>query len=176
MVRNDCIREPYRKGSNEPGEGLLRELKVLVVEDDPAFSELISTIVQQDSRLRIVGVASDGIAAVSAAVELQPDLVLSDIGLPKQNGLQAARQILDLVPQSKIVFVTGESSPELVWHAIDLGASGYVSKLDVMAELLAAVSAVREGDKYVSAGCSGARVPSVSGGSVHLTAELANTH
>lgn len=173
MVRNDCVREPHSKSSSGPAEESLEEMKLLVVEDDPAFSELISIVVQQDPKLRIVGFACDGLAAVSAAVELQPDLILCDIGLPKQNGLQAAGEIRDLVPQSKIVFVTGESSPELLRRALELGALAYVLKLDLMPELLAAIGAAREGETYVSAGCSSARIPSVSAGSVPLTAECA---
>jgi DNA-binding NarL/FixJ family response regulator len=71
---------------------------------------------------------SNGLEAVRKAEELQPDLVLMDIGLPELNGIEAARQILKVAPYSRIVFVTQESSPEVVEETRRLGAYGYVLK------------------------------------------------
>jgi DNA-binding NarL/FixJ family response regulator len=92
--------------------------------------------------LQVIGEASDGLDAVQKAIELRPDLILLDIGLPKQNGLEAARQIRKLAPESKIIFVTQESSPEVLQKAFGLGASGYVVKTRAGSELLAAVETV----------------------------------
>ncbi len=78
-----------------------------------------------------------------------------DIGLPKLNGLEAARQIRKLAPESKILFLTQESSADVVQEALSLGALGYVVKANAGSELLAAVQAVLQGKQYVSSGLSG---------------------
>ena len=84
------------------------------------------------------------------AVELKPDLILLDIGLPGLSGIEAARQIRKLVPESKIIFVTSESSAEVAQVALGLGAWGYVVKTSAGCELLTVVEAVISGKKFVS--------------------------
>ncbi len=100
--------------------------------------------------LQIIGEVSDGLEAVQKAVELQPDLILLDIGLPSLNGIEAARQIRTLVPESKVIFLTQESSADVVREARSLGARGYVVKLMAGSELLPAVEAVLSGKTFVS--------------------------
>jgi CheY-like chemotaxis protein len=96
-----------------------------------------------------IWVISDGLEAVREAQRLQPDLILLDIGLPSLNGLEAARRIRTLSPTSKIVFVTQESSADVVQEALNIGASGFVVKADAGRELIAAVTAVLRGEKFV---------------------------
>ena len=105
--------------------------------------------------LQIVGETSDGLEAVHKAEELQPDLIVLDIGLPTLNGIEAARRIRKLSPESKIVFISQESSADVVQEALALGALGYVVKAHAGSELLAAVEAVLEGRQFVSSGLSG---------------------
>jgi len=81
---------------------------------------------------------------------LRPDLILLDIGLPSLNGIEAARQIRKLVPESKIIFLTQESSDDLVEEALRLGACGYVIKIKAKRDLLAAVETVISGKQFVS--------------------------
>ena len=98
--------------------------------------------------------AADGLEAVQKAELLAPDLVLLDIGLPTLNGIEAARQIRKIVPKSKIIFVSQESSCEVVHEALDFGAWGYVLKARAATDLLAAVDAVLEGRHFLSFGLS----------------------
>ena len=86
--------------------------------------------------MRVIGVASDGLEAVQKAEELQPDIIVLDIGLPSLNGIEVARQIRKLSPKSKILFVSQESSAEMVQGALGTGAQGYVVKSDARRELL----------------------------------------
>ena len=102
-----------------------------------------------------MGVVSDGLAAVQKAEEVQPDLILLDIGLPTLSGIEAARRIRKLSPQSKIIFLTQESSRDVVRDALNLGAKGYVLKANAGSELLAAVEEVRWGGEFVGRGLSG---------------------
>jgi DNA-binding NarL/FixJ family response regulator len=128
-------------------------IRVLVVEDYAPFLEGICSALRKESRLQIVGKVSDGLEAVSQAEELRPDIILLDIGLPTLNGFEAARQIRKVTPESKIVFLTQESSADVAQEAINLGARGYVVKMRP-ADLLAAVDAVLEGRQFVSSGLS----------------------
>jgi DNA-binding NarL/FixJ family response regulator len=123
-------------------------VRVLVVEDFEPFRRFIHTTLQE-SELQIIAEVSDGLEAVSKAEELQPDLILLDIGLPRLNGIEAARRIRTLSPQSKIIFVTQQSSADVIEEAMNSGALGYVVKTQAGSDLLAAVEAVREGRKFV---------------------------
>ena len=96
----------------------------------------------------VIGEASDGLQAVQQAQELQPDLILLDLSLPKLNGMEAGRRIRKISPQSRIVFLSQDSTPEIVESALRIGA-GYLLKSDAK-ELPAAIHAVLEGRKFVS--------------------------
>jgi DNA-binding NarL/FixJ family response regulator len=124
-------------------------VRVLVVEDHESFRRLICSTLEQRPELQVVGRVSDGLEAVHKAEELQPDLILLDIGLPTLNGIEAAGRIRKLSPQSKILFVSQESSADMVKAALVTGARGYVVKMDVGRELLTAVDTVVRGEKFV---------------------------
>jgi DNA-binding NarL/FixJ family response regulator len=110
---------------------------------------LVATL-GNNPNIRIICEVADGAQAVEKANELQPDLILLDIGLPSLNGIEAARQIRGLSPKSKIIFVTQETSPEVVTEALEAGASGYVVKTDAGRDLCAAVEAVLRGEQFLS--------------------------
>ncbi len=124
-------------------------VRVLVVEDFEPFLQFISSTLAKRRDLHVVGEVSDGMEAVQEAVELKPDLILMDIGLPSLNGIEAARQIRKLVPESKIIFFSQEYSADVVQEALGLGAWGYVVKTRGN-DLLAAVDAVMLGKRFVS--------------------------
>lgn len=125
---------------------------MLVVDDYKPFRTVICSILQRRNDLQIVGEASDGWEAVQKAKALQPDLVLLDIALPILSGIQVARRLRDLVPHAKILFVSVESSSDVVTGALEMGGSGYVYKLHVGSELLPAIQTVLEGKRFVSSG------------------------
>jgi DNA-binding NarL/FixJ family response regulator len=124
-------------------------VRVLVVEDFEPFLQFISSTLGKRRDLQVIGEVSDGLEAVQEAVELKPDLILMDIGLPSLNGIEAARQIRKLVPESKIIFFSQEYSADVVQEAFSLGAWGFVVKRRGT-DLLAAVDAVILGKRFVS--------------------------
>jgi DNA-binding NarL/FixJ family response regulator len=128
--------------------------RVLVVEDYEPFRRFLSSALQRAPGLQIVGEVSDGLEAVRQAERLQPDLILVDIGLPTLNGIEAARRIHKLVPECKILFLSQESSADVVREAFDSGAEGYVVKAHAGSDLLAALEAVRQGKHFISQGLS----------------------
>src|SRR5712664_4326980 len=127
-------------------------VRILVVEDHEQFRRFVCSTLKKKAQLNVVCEVSDGLEAVHKAKELQPDLILLDIGLPSLNGIEAARRICELVPGSKIVFLSQESSPDIVRAALSLGVLGYVAKPKAGSDLLVAVETVVQGKQFVSAG------------------------
>jgi DNA-binding NarL/FixJ family response regulator len=91
-------------------------VQILVVDDFDDWRSLVCEKLQEDRSFQVIGVASDGLEVVLKAEELQPDLILLDIGLPKLDGIRAARHIRKVAPESKIVFLTQEIDPVLARH------------------------------------------------------------
>jgi DNA-binding NarL/FixJ family response regulator len=125
-------------------------IRVLVVEDFEPFRRFVCSTLGKGFHLQVIGQLSDGLDAVQKAAELKPDLILLDIGLPRLNGIAAGRRIRKLAPDSKIIFVSQESSPDMVHEALSFGALGYVLKARAGIDLLAAVEAVVQGRQFVS--------------------------
>jgi DNA-binding response OmpR family regulator len=124
--------------------------RVLVVEDSEPFRKFVCSTLGKRPELRIVGEVSDGLEAVQKVEELQPDLIVLDIGLPSLNGIEVARRVRKLSRQSRILFVSQETSTDVVQAAFATGADGYVVKTDAGMELLEAVNAVLRGDQFIS--------------------------
>ena len=146
--------------------------RVLVVEDHDPFRRFVCSTLEKRPELQIIGEVSDGLRAVHKAQELQPDLILLDIGLPTLNGIDAARRIRKVAPHSKILFVSQESSTDVAQEALDLGALGYVVKACAGRELLVAVEALRQGRQFVSAGLAGHVLPELGDSQVKQTSPL----
>ena len=121
---------------------VMPSIRVLVVEDFVPFRAFIRSTLGKMPGLQIICEVADGLEAVQQAAALKPDLVLLDIGLPGLNGIDAAREIRKLAPESKIIFVSQESSEDIMKEAFDLGAWGYVAKARSSTDLPLAVEAV----------------------------------
>jgi DNA-binding NarL/FixJ family response regulator len=125
-------------------------VRVLVVEDYERFRRFICLALQQRAEFRVIGEVSDGVEAVQRAQELQPDLILLDIGLPKLNGIEVAKRVRRLAPNARLLFVSQESSSDVVRETFRLGAQGYVHKPRAQSDLLPAIEAVLGGKRFVS--------------------------
>lgn len=128
-----------------------------MVDDFRPWHDFISNALSKEPGLEIeiIGLVSDGSEAVLQAEKLQPDLILLDIGLPSLNGIEAARRIREVSPESKILFLTENRSRDTAEEALSTGAGGYVVKSDAGSELLPAVRAVLSGKRFVSACLAG---------------------
>ena len=125
--------------------------RILIVDDYEPWRSFCSATLQRRSELQVIGQAADGLQAVRAAQELQPDLILLDIGLPIFNGIEAARRIREVSPKSRILCVSEHRSRDIAAEALRVGASGYVIKSKGGAELLRAIRTVLKGGRFVSA-------------------------
>ena len=124
-------------------------LRALIVDNFADFRRYLCSMLQRKTQCQVVGQASDGLEAVAKAEELQPDLILLDLSLPLLNGMEAARRIRELSSHSKILFLSQDSSAEIVEEALRLGAQGYLLKSEAT-ELPLAVDAITQGTWFVS--------------------------
>jgi DNA-binding NarL/FixJ family response regulator len=136
----------------------MQSFQILVVEDFEAMRRFVCSTLQQRAEFSVAQ-ARDGLEVVRKAERLQPDLVLLDIGLPNLNGMDVANRVRKLAPAAKILFLSQESSPDIVREALSLGAQGYVQKLHAPSDLLPAIDAVLKGKRFVSRGLSEALSP-----------------
>lgn len=131
-------------------EGVPKLIRIVVVDDFAPWREYACSALEKEPQFHIVAAVSDGLEAVQRVPELESDLVTLDVGLPHLNGIEAARRILQLVPQTKILFLSDHSSSDIVREALKTGAKGYVLKSRAQSELLAAAKAVLTGQMFIS--------------------------
>jgi CheY-like chemotaxis protein len=138
---------------------LLSSIRVLVVEDFGPFRRFIAAMLKERPDFQIVCEVSDGLEAVQKAEELQPDLIVLDIGLPTLNGIEAARRIRAIGLRSRILFFSENRSLDMAAEALGTGAQGYVTKSCAAAEFITAVEAVVQGRQFLSSGLGSPSAP-----------------
>jgi DNA-binding NarL/FixJ family response regulator len=139
--------------------------RVLIVDDFDLWKGFVIARLRERPDLQIAGFASDGEQAVRKAEELQPDLILLDMMLPKLNGIEAAQQIRRVAPLAKILFISSEADLDSIRTAFQAGGSGYVSKMEAAAVLLTGIDAVLRGERFVSPGLAKLEKMADAGGS-----------
>jgi len=125
-------------------------VRVLIVDDFDPWRVFVAEHLNNHPHVRILGHAADGLEGVQKAEELQPDLILLDISLPKLNGIELARKVRKLVPKAKILFLSSNADPDVVRAAFCAGGAGYVLKADAGGSLLTGMEAVLLGKQFVS--------------------------
>jgi DNA-binding NarL/FixJ family response regulator len=137
-----------------PGDvGISKErdtITILVVDDYNEWRRTVCQLLEgrPESQSQVIYEVSDGAEAVRMAEELKPDLILLDIGLPILNGIEAARRIQQLSPNSKIIFLSADNSLDIVQEALSTGVQGYVYKAQAQNELLRVIDAVMNGNVW----------------------------
>lgn len=124
-------------------------VRILVVDDFEPWRRFVSRFLQQNPAWQIICEASDGLKAIEESRRLQPDMILLDVGLPLLNGIEAAKQILKESPGTKILFLSENTSPDVVREALRVGGLGYVVKSDANRDLMAALEAVVVNERFV---------------------------
>ena len=123
-------------------------IKVLVVDDHSVVREGIRHVLDDGVRFVVVGEASSGVEAISAAVEVQPDVVVLDISMPGGSGLHAVSELLAKVPTVRILMLSVHDDLEYILESVRAGAHGYLRKDSTPAELRDAVTTVRSGNAW----------------------------
>lgn len=120
-------------------------VRVLIVDDFAEWRQFVCAAIGEISDLQIIAEARDGKEAVQKARDLKPDLVVLDIGLPRLNGIEVAREIRKLCPECRIIFLTENLSKDVIEECFRAGASGYVVKSSSAKDLISAINAAVKG-------------------------------
>ena len=131
------------------------KIRILLVEDHETVREGLRMIIGAQADMDVVGEAGDGRAAIECAQELQPDVVVMDVSMPRMNGLKATGKLLELCPQTKILTLTRHTDDGYLQELLRAGASGYVLKQSAPTELLRAIRTVATGGKYLDPAITG---------------------
>jgi DNA-binding NarL/FixJ family response regulator len=129
---------------------LNQSIRVFLVDDFSPFRDFLRAILAQMPGFEVVGEASDGIEAVQKIRELNPDLILLDVGLPNLSGIEVARYVQNSSAHPIILFVSQICDWDIIEHAFLYGASGYLVKSDAAGEFISAVESVRRGMHFIS--------------------------
>jgi DNA-binding NarL/FixJ family response regulator len=124
-------------------------VRVVLAEDHQMFRQALGQVLTQNG-VTLVGEAADGREAVELVLELEPDLVVMDISMPRLNGIEATIQIRAGTPQTRVIMLSRFAEQNQVVRALKAGADGYLLKNDAIDELLIAIGAVNRGDLYIS--------------------------
>jgi len=127
-----------------------KKLKILIADDQTIVREGLRSLLSDSDDLEVVGLAEDGIKAISSVGKYQPDLILLDLSMPKLDGISVISEIKKQFPEVKILVLTFHKSDEYILTAFNMGADGYCLKSDSHSELLIAIKKVFENKIYFS--------------------------
>ena len=122
-----------------------KRIKVMLVDDHPIVRDGLQEVLERSGEFEVVGQAGDGVEAVATAESLDPDVIVMDVMMPHKDGVEACREIMDLLPHTRVLMLTASTEEDAVVEAVAAGAMGYLQKYSGKEELLAAVRDVAEG-------------------------------
>lgn len=135
------------------GDGcVLSKIRVLLADDNVQVLEYVRSFLSTNC-CEVVSAVTDGQAAVGAAAQLLPDVVVLDLSMPVLNGIEAAKRMLEARPSTRVVFLTVEKDRETCSAAMETGACGYVLKPRLATDLIPAIELAKDGRRFVSPGC-----------------------
>jgi DNA-binding NarL/FixJ family response regulator len=139
-------------------KNVAEQKSIIIIDDHPLFREGLKTIISRDDRFKVVGEAGSGHEGFDVVKRLKPDLVVIDISLPDQSGIQLARDLRELLSEIKILIVSMHSKIDYIAEAFQAGATGYVVKESASERLLQGLISVAKGDYYLDSSVSHAVV------------------
>jgi RNA polymerase sigma factor (sigma-70 family) len=128
--------------------------RIVIAEDHTILREGLRSLLSSHPEFEIVGEAEDGREAIQCVEKFKPDLILTDLSMPRMNGMEAIKEIKRQSPETKILVLTVHKTEEYILATLQAGADGYLLKDSTHAELLMAVKHVLGGKRYISPGIS----------------------
>ena len=122
-----------------------KQIRVMIVDDHAIVRDGLQEVLERSDDIEVVGHASDGIEALKIALDVSPDVVLMDLIMPNMDGVEACREIMDALPQTRVLVLTASTADDAVIHSLAAGATGYLQKFSGRDDLLAAVRDAAEG-------------------------------
>jgi len=141
----------------------MNKIKILLADDQEIIRNGVRHLIEQEDDMAVVAEASNGVEAVLFTQELNPDVLIMDVILPKMSGIEVARKLLKQNPELKILFFSHYSDEENIVHALNLGAFGYVLKDESNRDFFKAIRNVAQGNYYFSGDTSNAIVKNIKG-------------
>ena len=123
--------------------------KVMIVDDHSIMRDGLQEVLAHAGGFEVVGQARDGVEAVQAAPTLQPDVIIMDVLLPRKNGIDACREIMAALPDTRVLMLTASTAEDAVIEAVAAGATGYLQKYSGKRQLFATIRAVAAGEFYI---------------------------
>ena len=123
-----------------------RHIRVLLADDHPITREGLQVMLERSEEFEVVGQARDGVEAVKAASELSPNVIIMDIMMSKKDGVEACREIMESLPDTRVVMLTASTEADAVIAAVAAGATGYLQKVCGMDQILSTVRDVAAGE------------------------------
>ncbi|SRR5258706_6312962 len=139
-----------RRHSTAGGNRSVRKLRILLADDHGVVRKGLRFLLESETDLEVVGEASDGRQAVDLAGELQPDVIVMDIAMPRLNGIDATSQIVKLNPNAGVIMLSMYSDEEYLVRTLTAGAKGYLLKDSAETDLVRAVRSVSSGQPFFS--------------------------
>ena len=124
--------------------------RIVIAEDHTILREGLLSLLSSEPELRVVGEAKDGREAIRRVEQLEPDLILMDLSMPRMNGVEAIREIKNRIPETRVLALTVHKAEEFVLEVLQAGADGYVLKDASSKELVMAIRSVLGGQRYLS--------------------------
>ncbi len=140
-----------------------RAVRVLIADDQTLFRAGLARLLNEDPRVEVVGQATDGADAAKLAAKQKPDVVLMDLKMPKIDGIEATRQIIEADPGVKVLILTTFETDSQVIQALKAGASGYVLKDSSADAIVSSIVAVMSGEKVMASAVANRVLEMLSG-------------
>lgn len=134
----------------DEGDPGMEPIRVLVVDDHALYRRGLQMVLGVEPDLDVVGEAGDGMEAVERAIELVPDIILMDVQMPRSSGIEACREIQEMVPSAKVIMLTASDEEDDLFEAVRAGARGYLLKSVTAQELTDALRAVQGGESLIA--------------------------
>ena len=128
-----------------------RRIRVLLADDHSIMREGLQVMLERSEEFEVVGQARDGVGAVKAASELSPDVIVMDVMMPKKDGVEACREIMESLPDTRVIMLTASTDADAVIEAVAAGATGYLQKVSGMDRLLSTVKEAAAGEMRLPA-------------------------
>lgn len=129
----------------------MAKLNVLIADDHSVLRESLKSALEFDKNIVVVGEAEDGIDAIEKTEELKPDIVLMDINMPFLDGINAAQEIKERSPDTKILILTMHENKQYIFSALSAGIEGYLLKMSNLKKVITAINALANGETYFDA-------------------------
>jgi DNA-binding NarL/FixJ family response regulator len=127
------------------------EPRIFIADDHEVVRQGLRALLEKEAAWKVCGEAANGRDAVAGVLEMKPDVVVMDLGMPELNGLEATRQILGHLPKTAVLILSAQESEEVVRDVLSAGARGFVLKTDAARDLVVAVDGLRQGRPFFSA-------------------------